>query len=185
MKNKFGFIVVLLMIILGGCLSTPKLTESSQRFTDATQVNIAVPMRFFTWVKTTHSKNLMPDMFKDIFDYDYVENGDYLVKSVKNGDILFSVWGKQVMQQNVELRTFFVTPFILSVYALQDGNDPLDEAFDAFNQMLAKGQGYEQYEKSMIPIIKDGLKAYRSGGDDWKNYKINNFSIEEKTIRFK
>jgi len=73
------------------------------------------------------------------------------------------------------------TPFIASIYALENNNNPIDVAFEALKQILADSI-YSRWENELTPVLQEGLKQYRTGGTAWTNFKEEYFSIIDKTI---
>jgi hypothetical protein len=183
---KQNLLIGLLVIVVGfltACASTP-MRESLQLFQQETGLSVVVPMRFFTWVKVENAKRVQPDIANGLLDFEFDGSGDFLLKTITQENMILSVWGTQILLQERDYRTLIFTPFIMSIYALENGQDPLDIAFEALKQILADG-AYKEYEKELIPVFQDGIRQYRIGGTAWENYKAEHFVIEDKTITIK
>jgi len=55
-----------LLILIAGifitCTSTPPMSETNKTFMEETNLSLAIPMRFYTWVKVDNSSKIMPDI---------------------------------------------------------------------------------------------------------------------------
>jgi hypothetical protein len=182
---KKRIIWLLLSIVTGlfiTCASTQPMSESTKLFIQETQLSPVIPMRFYTWVKVENAKRVQPDIFSGLLDFEYDGSGDFLLKTVIQNNKIISVWGNQILLQNEENRQLIFTPFIVAAYALENGQDSIDIAFEVLKQILAD-DAYKSYEKELIQIFQEGIKQYRAGGTAWANYKKGHFIIFDKTIR--
>jgi len=188
MKKSLNFIIILLTIILTGiifsCTSTPPMSEENKAFIEETRLSLVIPMRFYTWIKVDNSNKVMPDIINGILNFAYDASGDFLLKTETKDNKIYSIWGNQLLSQDEENRQFVFTPFIAAIYALEEGKDPLNIAFQSLEQILADNI-YKEYEKKLINVFQEGIKEYRTGGIAWENYKKDNFLIMDKTIIIK
>jgi len=180
-------LLVLLMIVTGliiACVSTPPMSESSKLFMQETQLSLAIPMRFSTWIKVDNADRIMPDIMNGFLDFEYDSSGDFLLKTITNENKIVSVWGNQILMQNEDDRQLLFSPFVFAIYALENDKDPLDIAFEVLKQILAESS-YKPYEKELVQVLQEGIQQYRVGGAAWANYKTEHFIVMDKTIKVK
>jgi len=182
MKKRHYLILIAGIFI--SCVSTPPMSETNKAFTEETHLSLAIPMRFYTWVKVDNSSKVMPDIINGLLHFEYDASGDFLLKTKTQDNKIYSIWGNQLFNQDEENRQLIFTPFITAIYALEEGKDPLNIAFQSLEQILADG-AYKESEKKLIILFQEGIKEYRTGGTAWENYKNNNFLIMDKTIIIK
>ncbi|MCL2440988.1 MAG: hypothetical protein FWD14_04555 [Treponema sp.] len=180
--KKIKLLVLLVMVasLFIACLSSPSMSEGNRLFMQETQLSLAVPMRFYTWVNVENSNRVMSDIMDGILNFEYDSSGNFLLRTYTQDDKIVSVWGNQILLKTPNLRTLIFSPFVPAIYALENGKDPLDIAFEALRQMLEGG--YSHYEESLLPVFQDGIKLYRLGGDAWQNFKAEHFLVADKTI---
>jgi hypothetical protein len=159
-------------------------SESAKSFIQETQLSLIVPIRFYTWVKVENSDRVRPDISSGSLDFEYNGSDDFLLKTVTQDDKIISIWGNQILSQSKDYRYLIFSPFVPAVYALEKGQDPLDIAFEALNQILAD-ESYKSYETELINVFQEGIWKYRTGGSAWANYKAEHFTVKNKTIKFK
>jgi hypothetical protein len=167
--------------LFAGCTSTQPLIESTRAFTQETKLSVVVPMRFYTWVKVDNADRVLPDILNGLLDFEYDSSGDFLLKTITQDDKIVSVWGSQIRIQNEDFRQLVFSPFVAAVYALEDGSDPLDVAFEALKQILSD-RTYAVYEKELVYIFQEGIRLYRAGGTAWADFKAEHFIVVDKTI---
>jgi hypothetical protein len=185
MKKRILLVLFALMTgLFVSCVSTRPLSESANLFVQETELSLAVPMRFYTWIKAENANRVYPDIASGLLDFEYDGSGDFLLKTVAQDDKIVSIWGNQILLQKETCRLFIFTSFIAAVYALENGQDPLDAAFEVLKQMLSD-DFYREYEKDLIAVFQEGIQQYRIGGTAWENYKAEYFIVEDKAIKFK
>lgn len=182
MKFKL-LVVVLLPFLLFSCASTPPMSEANKAFMEETQLSFVIPMRFYTWLKVDNSKKVMPDIMNGLLDFEYDASGDFLLKTRTQDGKIISTWGNQLFLQDENERQLIFTPFIAAIYALEENKEPINIAFEALKQIL--DGGYDMFEKKLVPVLQEGIKEYRTGGNAWENYKKEHFLIIDKTIIIK
>ncbi|MDR0557086.1 MAG: hypothetical protein LBG43_04350 [Treponema sp.] len=183
-RNVLWVLPIMISGLFIACVSTQPLSESARLFTQETQLSLAVPMRFYTWVKVENANRVYPDIANGLLDFEYDASGDFLLKTVTHDNKIVSIWGNQILLQNEDYRQFVFSPFVVAIYALENGQEPLDIAFEALKQILAD-DAYKAYEKELIGVFQEGIRQYRTGGSVWANYKAEHFIVEDKTIKFK
>jgi len=185
MKNRvFLVLFVIITGLMAACISTPPMSESNKLFTQETHLSLVIPMRFYTWIKVDNADRVMPDIKSGFLDFKYDDSGDYLLKTITDENKIVSVWGNQILIQNEKFRQFLFSPFVPAIYALENNKDPLDIAFEALKQIFADGL-YDEYEKELVQVIREGLIQYRIGGNAWAKYKTEHFIVLDKTITIK
>jgi len=183
-KRVFLVFFVIITGLMIACASTPPMSEANRLFMQETKLSLVIPMRFYTWVKVENSNRVLPDIFNNFHEFVYDASGDYLLKTITHENKIVSVWGDQLFLQNEEFRFFLFTPFVSSIYALENNKDPLDIAFEVLKQIFADGF-YDKYENELAQVIREGLIQYRIGGDTWAKYKTEHFIVMDKTIKIK
>jgi len=187
MKNRvFLVYFAIIIVLMAACVSTPTqpMSEANRLFIQETKMSLEIPMRFYTWIKVDNANRVLPDIFNNFHEFVYDASGDYLLKTITHENKIVSVWGNQLFMQNEEFRFFLFTPFLASIYALENNKDPLDVAFEALKQIFADSF-YGKYEKELTQVIREGLLQYRIGGDAWVKYKTEHFIVADKTIKIK
>jgi hypothetical protein len=180
-RNVLLVLFVMIAVSFIACVSTQSPSESAKLFMQETQLSLAVPMRFYTWVKVENANRIMPDITSGLMDFEYDGSGDFLLKTITQDNKIVSVWGNQLLLQE-DYRLLIFTPFVAAIYSLENEQDPLDTAFEALKQILAD-DGYKVYEKELIEVFQEGIRQYRIGGIAWTNYKAEHFIVENKTIK--
>jgi hypothetical protein len=181
-KNTLLVLFAMAASLFIACVSTQPLSESARLFTQETQLSLAVPMRFYTWVKVENANRIRPDITKGLLNFEYDDFGDFLLKTIAQDDKIISVWGNQILLQNEDYRQLIFSPFVPAIYALENGQESLDIAFEALKQILDE---FPAYEQELIAVFQEGIRQYRAGGTAWANYKIEHFTVETKTIKLK
>jgi len=183
-RNVFLCLSTIVAILFVSCASTQPMSESTKLFVQETKLSPIIPMRFYTWVKVEYAKRVQPDIFSGSLDFEFDSSADFLLKTVTQDNKIISVWGNQLLMQNEGYRQLVFTPFIMAIYALENGQDPIDISFEALKQILAD-ESYKDYEKELIDVFQEGINQYRTGGTAWANYKSEHFIVEDKTIKIK
>jgi len=183
-RNIFLCLSAIVAVLFVSCASTQPMSESTKLFVQETKLSPVIPMRFYTWVKVENAKRVQPDIFSGLLDFEFDGSADFLLKTVTQDNKIISVWGNQLLIQNEDHRQLVFTPFVMAIYALENGQDPIDVSFEALRQILAD-DAYKTYEKELVNVFQEGIKQYRIGGTAWTNYKSEHFIVEDKTIKIK
>jgi len=183
-RNTFLCLSTIVAILFISCATTQPMSESTKLFVLETKLSPLIPMRFYFWVKVDNAKRVQPDIFSGSLDFEFDGSADFLLKTVVQDNKIISVWGNQLLLQNEDYRQLVFTPFIMAIYALENGQDPIDVSFEVLKQILAD-DGYKIYEKELVDVFQEGIKQYRMGGTAWTNYKSDHFIVENKTIKIK
>ena len=181
---KRNILWILLVMVTGlfiACASTQPMSESTRLFMEETKLSVVIPMRFYTWVNVDNANRVQPDILSGFLDFEYDGSGDFLLKTITQDNKIVSVWGNQIMMQNEDYRQFIFSPFVVAIYALENGQDPIDIAFEALRQILAD-ETYTVYENELVQVFQEGIRQYRVGGNAWANYKAVHFIVIDKTI---
>jgi hypothetical protein len=180
-KNLFFCIAIVCTMAFISCASAPQTTSKSSKFESETQLLVAVPLRFYTWINADYVKIIQKDYSKGYLNFDYDSEGEYLFKIESLDKEMNVIWGKQLVLQGMDERKIIFTQFIPAAYALRDGKDPFDISFEVLQQILNEPM-YSGYENSLIDVIRNGIVQYRIGGDAWKAYKADHFAISGTSI---
>jgi hypothetical protein len=183
-KNVLLLLSVITVVLFVSCASTQPMSESAKLFVQETNLSPVVPMRFYTWVKVDNAKRVQPDIFSGLLDFEFDGSADFLLKTSAQDKKIISVWGNQILMQDEGHRQLVFSPFIMAIYALESGQDPIDISFEALRQILAD-DSYKDREKELIDVFREGIKQYRIGGTTWTSYKNEHFIVEDKTIKIK
>ena len=183
-RNLLLCLSVIAAVLSVTCASSQPASDSTKIFVQETKLSPVIPMRFYTWVKVEYAKRVQPDIFSGALDFEFDGSGDFLLKTATQDKKIISIWGNQLLMQNEDFRQLVFTPFIMAVYALENGQDPIDISFEALRQILADG-AYKDCEKELIDVFKEGIKQYRIGETAWTNYKNGHFIVENKVIKIK
>ena len=61
-KIVFSLVIVIIFV---SCASAPPMSEANRLFMQETQLSLAIPMRFYYWVKVDNANRVMPDENKE------------------------------------------------------------------------------------------------------------------------
>lgn len=179
-----AFLVMLVtMVFFAACASAP-IRESHRLFMEETGLSLVIPMRFYTWVNVDNANRVQRDIVREYLDFVYDESGDYLLRIEHLDNMIQSNWGNQLFLQEGLNRDILFSAFIIAIYALENGQDPLDKIFEVLNIIYADGS-YREREMFLIPVFRNGLFTFRKDQSVWEEYKAENFIVEENTIRIR
>ncbi|EPF25714.1 hypothetical protein HMPREF1221_01705 [Treponema socranskii subsp. paredis ATCC 35535] len=177
MKTLKTIAITVITCCLIGCVST---AVAKSEFAEKTHLSMAVPMRVFTWVKSDGAKTFMNDYAAGKIIFNYSEENTFMVKVEKTDGVINTIWGKQLIEIDEEIRSLVITAFISSCYSIADNNDGVESAFNVLNQIFSDPM-YAPLKNLLPQNLKDGLDAYRTK-TDWQIYKAAYFSTANNTF---
>jgi hypothetical protein len=187
-----GMLVLAAFFFLAGCVTGKKISASSNEFAKKTDVRLKYSLNGYSWIKTEYSKQIKQDLKKGRIEFSFAEDDDYLLRTAKEGDVLFTTWGKQLLLFTKDVRGTVIAAFLGSAYAMVNNNDgwAIHNAYHYIHQLTAGGSGNMRYigrqgidGEDKTEILYNGLYDYKWGGDGWQQFMKDNFHIEDFTIR--
>jgi hypothetical protein len=200
-RNMVGLLVLAAAFMLAGCVTGKKFSVASKEFAKTIKIRMSYSLNGYSWIKTEYSKQIKEDLKNGKIEFAFAEDGDYLLRAIKEGDVLYTTWGKQLLLFTEDVRGTVVSAFLGSAYAMvnNDGGIVIEIAYYYIRQLTAGGTGnrgfigreeinrseavYEGSGRDSTGLLYDGLHVYMQGADKWQQFKRNNFHVEDSTIR--